>query len=109
MRERLRARFIQRLGEHAAALERDGRDELAIAWYSRGLDADAIVEPFYQGLMRCHQRQGSPAEALATYRRLRQILSVTLGLPPSAASERLKREIEIAAARVSESPAFPNP
>jgi DNA-binding SARP family transcriptional activator len=33
------------------------------------------------------------SEAIATYRRLKQILSVTLGLPPSAASERLYREL----------------
>jgi ATP/maltotriose-dependent transcriptional regulator MalT/DNA-binding SARP family transcriptional activator len=94
MRERLRSRFVHQVADHGRALEGEGRHEEAIGWYRRGLDADNIVETFYQGLMRCHHRLGRRAEAIAAYRSLRQILSVTLGLPPSAASEKLRREIE---------------
>ncbi len=93
MRERLRARFIQRLGEHGARLEGAGRHEEAIEYYLRGLDADSIVEPFYQGLMRCYQRLDRRSEVASTYRRLKQILSVTLGIPPSATTERLYKSL----------------
>ena len=63
--------------------------EKAIAAYQRGLDADPVIESFYQGLMRCYQRLDRRTEAISAYRRLKQILSVTLGLTPSPATERL--------------------
>ena len=65
------------------------RFDAAIAAYQRGLEVDPIVEPFYQGLMRCYQHMGRDSEAISAYRRLRQVLSITLSLKPSAASERL--------------------
>jgi DNA-binding SARP family transcriptional activator len=88
-RERLRGRFIHALAEHAGQLEQAGDFEGAVRAYLRGLDADAAVESFYQGLMRCYAQMGRRGEAIGAYQRLRQILSITLGLAPSAASERL--------------------
>jgi len=93
MRERLRGKFIQAVSDHAARLEAARRDEEAIAWYLRGLDADNVVEPFYQGLMRCYHRLDRLPEAVSTYRRLKQTLSVTLSLPPSAGTERLYQSL----------------
>jgi DNA-binding SARP family transcriptional activator len=95
MRERLRARFIQRAGDEGSALEKAGRHDEAIDLYMRGIDADPIVEPFYQGLMRCYAHLDRRSEAAAAYRRLKQILSVTLGLPPSATTERLYRSLHL--------------
>jgi DNA-binding SARP family transcriptional activator len=97
LRERLRARFVQALGERGADFERRGMPAAAIELYLRGLDADSLVEPFYQGLMRCYQRLDRRAEALSTYRRLRQVFSVTLGLAPSATTERLLRSLRLEA------------
>jgi DNA-binding SARP family transcriptional activator len=88
-RERLRGRFIHALGRHAERLEAQDDHEGAIGVYLRGLDADPMIEAFYQGLMRCYQRLGRRSEGISAYQRLRQILSVTLGLTPSPASERL--------------------
>jgi len=88
-RERLRGRFIHALAEHAGQLESASDFEGAVRAYLRGLDADAAVESFYQGLMRCYSRLGRRGEAIGAYQRLRQILSITLGLAPSAASEKL--------------------
>ncbi|MFT3807026.1 BTAD domain-containing putative transcriptional regulator [Arenimonas sp.] len=89
VRERLRGRFIHALGQYAERLEAAGEEEAAIRAYLRGIDADAAVESFYQGLMRCYQRMDRRSEGIAAYQRLKQILSITLGLAPSAASERL--------------------
>jgi ATP/maltotriose-dependent transcriptional regulator MalT/DNA-binding SARP family transcriptional activator len=99
LREKLRARFIQRLGDEGRRLEQEGRHEEAIDQYMRGLDADPIIEPFYQGLMRSYVRLDRRAEAAAAYRRLRQILSVTLGIPPSATTEKLFRSLHLAEAQ----------
>ena len=89
MRERLRARFVRCVSESGRMLEADVKFDEALALYLRGIDADPLVEPFYQGLMRCYQGLGRVPEAISTYRRLKQTLSITLGVPPSAVSERL--------------------
>jgi DNA-binding SARP family transcriptional activator len=88
-RARLRGRFTQAATSHGHALESEARFDDAIAHYQRSLDIDALAEPLYQGLMRCYDRLDRHSEAVATYGRLRQALSVTLGVPPSAQSERL--------------------
>jgi len=93
MRERLRSRFVQAVTRLGAALERSADFDRAAWLYLRGLDADAVAEGFYQGLMRCYAASGRPAEAVGVYRRLRQTLSVVLGVPPSVASESLHREL----------------
>jgi DNA-binding SARP family transcriptional activator len=93
MRERLRSKFVRVVGMHARRLEALGQWEPALALYSRGLDADELTESFYQGLMRCYQGLGRPAEAMSAYRRLRHTLAATLGLSPSPETEALCRSI----------------
>jgi LuxR family maltose regulon positive regulatory protein len=93
-RERLRAAFIDFVSTRGAQLERDERWPEAAAWYQRGLAADDLSEAFYQGVMRCCMRLGRNAEGLSTFRRMRQMLSVTLGLRPSEASETLYRALQ---------------
>jgi len=93
LRERLRGRFIHALVAFGQELEGNGEYDAAIGIYQRGLEADAVVEPFYQGLMRCYGRLDRRSEALAAYRRLKQMLSVTLGLAPSGATEKLYQSL----------------
>lgn len=92
-RERLRAKFIHALADHGGELERAERFDEAIDCYQKGLDADPIIESFYQGLMRCYERLDRHTEGIAAYRRLKQTLSVTLGLPPSASTEKLYQSL----------------
>lgn len=93
-RERLRSKFVRLTEAVAADDEHAGSWDKAIALYSKGLEADELVEAFYIGLMRCYRALGRPAEAIAIFRRLRQTLSVVLGIAPSAAAETLAREIQ---------------
>jgi DNA-binding SARP family transcriptional activator len=92
-RERMRAKFLHHVGRRAQQLESERRWDEAVALYLRGLDADNLSESFYQGLMRCHKECGRHAEALSLYWRLRQTLSVSLGISPSAHTEVLFQEI----------------
>lgn len=92
-RERLRGKFVRRIETAGCVLEQESRWAEATALYLRGLDADPLAEAFYQGLMRCHLANGRRAEGLSIFRRMRQTLSVTLGVRPSAESERLSREL----------------
>ena len=92
-RERLRAKFLQHLAEEAKDRERSSDFDTAIKWYTRGIEADEIAESFYQGLIRCHLARQRRAEALGAYRRMRQVLSVVLGIEPSVESEALYRTL----------------
>jgi DNA-binding SARP family transcriptional activator len=65
----------------------------AIALYERGIEAEPLAEDLYRALMRCHAAVGQVPEALRAYRRCREILSILLGVKPSAATETLLREI----------------
>jgi pentatricopeptide repeat protein len=94
LRERLRAKFLNAVDRQAQSMEHSGQSEEAAALYLRGLNAEPLAESFYQGLMRCYARQGRHAEALGAYRRLRQMLSVVLGIQPSAPTESLARELQ---------------
>lgn len=99
LRDRLRSLFIR----HSAAIANDlyvsGRHEEALSYYARGAEADPLAEEFYQGLMRCYLSTGRCAEGLGAYRRLRQMLSVTLGISPSSRSEALYQSLLGRAAR----------
>ena len=99
-RERLRTKFLHHAGRCARHLERAQRWDDAIAVYLRALDADSLSESMYQGLMRCHRARGQHAEALSLYWRLRQTLSLSLGIAPSSETEVLFQEIG-STARVS--------
>jgi LuxR family maltose regulon positive regulatory protein len=93
LRERLRGRFVQLVEGVGKRLEASAAREQAIDWYLRGLQADDLTESFYQGLMRCYQQTGQRAEALSVFRRMRQTLSVTLGIAPSGQSEALYQDL----------------
>jgi len=93
LRERLRSVFMRHVLTMARRLLASGKHPEALACYARGIESDPLAEEFYQGLMHCYLGQGRLAEGLAAYRRLRQALSVTLGIPPSQATEALHRAL----------------
>jgi DNA-binding SARP family transcriptional activator len=70
-------------------MEASGDWRQALNCYRHGIEADELAEEFYQGMMRCHAATGRSAEGIAVYRRLRQTLSVVLGLQPSNQTEQL--------------------
>jgi DNA-binding SARP family transcriptional activator len=84
------ARVIENIGTH---LEEHGEWDQARACYQRGVEADELVEEFYLGLMRCYRALQRPAEGIAVFRRLRQTLSVVLGVAPSPGAENLLRAL----------------
>ncbi|MFO1319400.1 MAG: bacterial transcriptional activator domain-containing protein [Burkholderiales bacterium] len=88
-RERLRKRVLAALAATARRREDNGDLAEALVCWQRGQEVDDLAEEMYQGAMRCLMRLDRRAEAMGVYRRLRQLLSVTLGVAPSAESERL--------------------
>jgi DNA-binding SARP family transcriptional activator len=93
LRLRLRGLFTVAVEDLAGRYEASADWPRAIECYRRGLEADDLVEEFYLGMMRCYRALGRPAEGIGVYRRLRQTLSVVLGVAPSAASEAAARAL----------------
>jgi DNA-binding SARP family transcriptional activator len=92
-RDALRARFVRTLLRLGEQLERRGDQATAIDVYRRGLEADNLAEPFYRGLMRALATTGAQADAINAFRRCRELLSIVLGVKPSAETEQLHQEI----------------
>lgn len=100
-RERLRGVFLRLVEHEGKRLEVEHQWERAIDCYECGLKSDDLAETFYQGLMRCYRELDWRTEAMATYRKLRQMLSVVLGMAPSESTQALARTLQ------AESPAPP--
>jgi DNA-binding SARP family transcriptional activator len=82
-REQIRSRLLRCLTRAGRSWEEAGKPEAAVDCYLRCIEADELCEPVYRNLMLCYQRQGEPAEAIATYERLRTVLAARLKIMPS--------------------------
>ncbi len=83
-------RFVLRLGEHWESREQWPR---AAELYRRAVELDPLGETFYRRQMVCLHAQGQRAEAIEVFRRCRQMLSVTLGVPPTDETEAVYRQL----------------
>lgn len=79
------------LGAH---LEATRADDGAATLYESGLEIDPLSEPLYQRLMGIRLRAGQPVAAMQVFRRCREILSVVLGVSPSAETLALFRQAQ---------------
>jgi two-component SAPR family response regulator len=86
-RDRLAAKFLRAVAALGACLEQSKQWEEAVALYSRALELDNLSEGLYRRLMVSYRELGETAEALKVYRRCRDMLSIVLGLSPSAETE----------------------
>ena len=83
-RERLARRLARAVESHGLALEAQGAWLEAIGLYEQALADDALAEPTYRGLMRCHLALGQPAAAAHAFQRCRELLATVLKVPPAA-------------------------
>jgi len=89
-RDKLKAKFGRSVITLAACLERQRKWDQAAALYSRALELDNLAEPLYRRLMICYRELGETAEALKTYRRCQELLSIVLCVRPSAETEAIR-------------------
>jgi len=72
----------------------EGReDDRLITALETALAADPTSEDLARALMRAYSRRGQHAEAIRVYRRVREMLSMMLGLPPSRETEQLRDDL----------------
>jgi len=94
LRDRLRAKLVRTVLGLGERLQAAGRWTEAVALYERALELDNLAEGLYRGLMNCQRALGQTAAALQAYRRCRELLSVVLGVAPSAETEALRRLLD---------------
>ena len=93
IRERLRSKFLRQVLKLGCDDEALGDWAHAADTYRHGLEVDNLSEELYRRLMQCELQRHQAAAALEVYRRCRQMLSVVLGVKPSAATEEVHRAI----------------
>jgi DNA-binding response OmpR family regulator len=93
-RDRLAAKFLRAVATLGACLEQGKEWEEAVALYSRALELDNLSEGLYRRLMVSYRELGETAEALKVYRRCRDMLSIVLGLSPSAETEAIRSTLQ---------------
>lgn len=89
-RDRMKAKFIRAVSLIGTALEGHQDWSRAAELYSRALELDNLAEALYRRLMNCYIKLGEPAEALNSYRRCRDMLSIVLGIEPSPETEAIR-------------------
>lgn len=92
-RDRLQNRLRRSLADAGRHHEGRGDPARAAVLYERVLEEDSLAEELYRRLMRAYLAKGEPAEAARVYRRCRDMLSVQLGIAPSAETEAVFRSI----------------
>ncbi|MFO1313012.1 MAG: BTAD domain-containing putative transcriptional regulator [Burkholderiales bacterium] len=92
-RDRWQNRFRRSLADAGHFWEQRHDWSRAIALYERALEEDSLAEGLYRRLMRGYLARGETAEAARVYRRCRDMLSVQLGIPPSAETEAVFKSI----------------
>jgi LuxR family maltose regulon positive regulatory protein len=90
-RQRLASRIFRDLSAIGQLWEDRGAPGKAELIYRRGVELDAVSEVLYRRLMSVQTRRGDRAGALATYRRCRRMLQMTLGVEPSSETEAAHR------------------
>ena len=63
---------------------------MAATLFSRALELDNVAEALYRRLMTCYLELGEPTEALNSYRRCRDMLSIVLGVKPAPETEAVR-------------------
>lgn len=91
--DKFKSKFIRFVRKAGDALEQQGNWPRAIEVYRRGIEVDNLSEDLYRALMESQRRGGSVADALETYRRCRQLLSVLLSIAPSERTTALYRQL----------------
>ncbi len=92
-RERFSSVLINAVKTLANTFEQLGELDAAFAVYEYALQQDNLIEPFYRGKMRIHLLRGEQNEALLVYRRCKELLSLVLGVMPSAETTALRAAI----------------
>jgi LuxR family transcriptional regulator, maltose regulon positive regulatory protein len=92
-RQQIRSSFVHAVTHLGAVLSQSSRSAEAITLLEQAVGREPLAEELYGHLMRAYMAEGRRAEALHAYRRCKQFLSIVLGVPPSAHTEKIRSEL----------------
>lgn len=92
-REKLRTRFLRFVGQASQHCVQNARFDEALRLIDKGLEAEPLAEELYFQRMRCQATLGQRAEALTTYRRCQNMLSILLSIEPAEKTQVLYRAL----------------
>ncbi len=92
MREALQSKFFRAIKLTGAYWQATQHWDRAALLYERALELDNLAEEIHRELMRCYLARRESADAVRVFRRCRELLSVVMGVTPSAATETLYRQ-----------------
>jgi class 3 adenylate cyclase len=88
-RERLAARFEQRIGRLLDGLTAAQAWPAVLEWGERWIALGGTPEPAFRGLMMAHSRLGNPSAVAADYQRCVEVLARDLGVEPAEPTKSL--------------------
>ncbi|WP_128597103.1 BTAD domain-containing putative transcriptional regulator [Paraburkholderia kirstenboschensis] len=92
-RARFQSQFTRAIASVGLELQRLRNWPALTSLSRRAVENDPLNEEFHRSLIFSLSEQGRIAEALDAYRHCRQILSVTLGIEPSASTQNLYQSV----------------
>jgi LuxR family transcriptional regulator, maltose regulon positive regulatory protein len=92
-RQQVRSTFVHAAGYLATVLSTGQRNAEAIAMLEQAVGREPLAEQLYGQLMKAYMAEGRRAEALQTYRRCKQYLSIVLGVNPSPQTEQVRASL----------------
>jgi two-component SAPR family response regulator len=92
-RERLRGMFLNHIERLGSCWEDSGQYKKAVECYQKALEVDDLAEEVYQRIMKCYQKLGLRAEALAAYKRCCRSIKQVFGVGPSPETETIYKSI----------------
>jgi len=84
LQELLRKKFNRYMGDIGRYQEERKQWDVAIRYYQRSLEIDAMAEGFCRRLMLCYREIGRMTEAIETYESCRKTLKAAKNIEPSA-------------------------
>lgn len=94
-REKLRSELIRLVSAGGKSMEQNGKIPEAIELYERAIKLDNLAEPVYRQWMGCLRERGETAEAIKVYRRCKEMLSIVLGVQPSAETQAIAAVLKV--------------
>ena len=93
LRDKLRVKFLRFVGQASQQCIQNARFDEALRLIDKGLEAEPLAEELYLSRMRCQAALGQRAEALTTYRRCQNMLSILLSIEPSEKTQAVYRAL----------------
>lgn len=93
-REKMKNKFLRLLLSVCDYLESQGRCDLAMDFYRKGIEVDQLSEEFYLRMMKCYTGHGRKVEAMNVYQQCQKVFTALTGCEPSEETRLLYQSLQ---------------